>query len=86
MLLRNQFDFVATAKEFQRYLNSNELSNASNDFYKIDSKQLQLRWTDIEIKRHVIPALPKEEEKNSDDEEDDLPPLEQPTTEQISKE
>jgi len=58
MLVRNVFDFVATSKEFQRYLNSNELSNASNDFYQIDSKMLQQKWTDIEIRKHMIPASP----------------------------
>lgn len=87
MLVRNQFDFVGAAKEFQRYLNSNELADSSNDFYKIDSKKLQLKWTDIEIRRHVIPTLNQEEEKTSDDEdEDELPPLEQPSPDQLERE
>ena len=25
--------------------------------FKIDAKSLQLRWTDIEIRRHVIPKM-----------------------------
>lgn len=84
MLLRNAFDFVATAKEFQRHLNSNELADSSNDFYKIDSKTLQLKWTDIEIRRHVIPTLNKSEERKDDEDDeqgddDELPPLEKPS-------
>ena len=40
MLVRNQFDFKAVAKEFQRHLNSKEIADSSNDFYKIDAKTL----------------------------------------------
>jgi hypothetical protein len=28
--------------------------------FKIDAKTLQLRWTDIEIRRHVIPKMLEE--------------------------
>jgi hypothetical protein len=49
--------------------------------FKIDAKTLQLRWTDIEIRRHVIPKmietnkLSEESKLDSDDEE--LAPFEE---------
>lgn len=93
MLVRNQFDFIGAAKEFQRYLNSNELSSpTNNNFYKIDAKTLQLKWTDIEIRKHVIPTLNKEEDQEDElsdedqNEGDELPPLEQPSQEELRQE
>lgn len=81
ILIRNQFDFKHTAKEFQRVLNRDE--GTTNIVYKIDSKTLQLRWTDIEIRRYVIPKMQQESRqaasaKSQVDEEEDeqLPPLE----------
>ena len=51
-------------------------------FFKIDAKTLQLKWTDIEIRRHVIPEMQKQQkneaEDNNESVEDDLPPLDQP--------
>ena len=49
-------------------------------FYMIDPKTLQLKWTDIEIRKHVIPQM-QQEQNNNEEVEDDLPPLEQPATE-----
>ena len=47
---------------------------------KVDQKKLQMKWTDIEVRRHVIPKMQaddasddEEEKKGSDD--DDLPPI-----------
>jgi hypothetical protein len=47
-----------------------------NNFYKLDIKTLQLRWTDIEIRKYRLNDLgnDKSDEENSADEE--LPPLE----------
>lgn len=50
--------------------------------FKIDAKTLQLRWTDIEIRRHVIPKMIEtkeltEESKREDDE--DLAPFDEDT-------
>ena len=47
-----------------------------------------MKWTDIEIRRHVIPTLNKEEKSSSaeDDDEEELPPLEQPSPEAIEME
>ena len=50
MLVRNQFDFKPAAKEFERLLNKEE----KNSKYRIDGKSLQLKWTDIEIRRHMM--------------------------------
>ena len=69
-------------------MNSNELASSSNVFYKIDAKTLQLKWTDIEIRRHVIPTLSKEEKSDSvEDDEEELPPLlEKPSPEVMEQE
>jgi len=85
MLIRNAFDFKLSAKELQRHLNSPECPDSMQSlFYKIDAKTLQLKWTDIEIRKHVIPDQQKKEAEASNESlEDDLPPLEQ--LEEIAK-
>jgi len=62
MLIRNQFDFKHSSKEFERLLNKEEPKDSSSMF-KIDPKTLQLRWTDIEIRRHVIPKMIEDNKK-----------------------
>jgi len=79
MLVKNQFDFKSSAKEFERQLNKAEAA-ANKTMFRIDAKTLQLRWTDIEIRRHVMPKMRKEEEQKrndsqQDDDDDELPPL-----------
>lgn len=78
ILIRNHFDFKCSSKEFERFLNKNEEKDKSAMF-KVDGKTLQLRWTDIEIRRHVIPKMIETnrlaEEVAPDDE--DLAPLEE---------
>ena len=81
ILIRDAFDFKTSAKDFQRYLNSAENPKQSQTlFYRIDAKTLQLKWTDIEIRKHVIPQMQndalEEEQANDESVEDDLPPLE----------
>ena len=87
MLIRNAFDFKSAAKEFQRYLNSPDSTDSLQTvYYKIEAKTLQIKWTDIEIRKHVMPQMQKEQEyqdlDNEEVEDDDLPPLDQmePTT------
>ena len=50
-------------------------------FFKIDAKTLQLKWTDIEIRKHVIPDMQKQQSKeaaaSNENVEDDLPPLQE---------
>lgn len=54
--------------------------------FKIDGKTLQLRWTDIEIRRHVIPKMIEtnrlQEESRPDDDDEDLPTFEEAPTQQ----
>ena len=47
VLIKNQFDFRAASREFCKLINQN-----SAIFYSMDVKQLQLRWTDIEIRKY----------------------------------
>jgi hypothetical protein len=81
ILIRSQFDFKCAAKEFERFLNKNEQKDKSAMF-KVDGKTLQLRWTDIEIRRHVIPKMIETnrlaEEVAADDDEDLAPFEEKP--------
>lgn len=46
-------------------------------FYKIDAKTLQLKWTEIEVRKHVIPQMQNENNADNEALEDDLPPLEE---------
>lgn len=56
ILVRSQFDFKNSAKEFERLLNKSEPKD-SKSMFKIEGKTLQLKWTDIEIRRHVVPKM-----------------------------
>ena len=51
MLMKNYFDFNATAKEFQKLVNEDI---DDDKWYSIDAKSLQLRWTDIEIRKYRL--------------------------------
>ena len=85
ILIRNAFDFKSTAKDFQRYINSSDNPDQIQTlFFRIDSRTLQLKWTDIEIRKHVIPKMQKDhqEEEEEANLEDDLPPLEKPSVKQ----
>ena len=71
ILLKNQFEFRAASREFCKFVN-----DSSPIFYAVDVKQLQLRWTDIEIRKY---RLNEADLEKSDDEaapENELPPLE----------
>ena len=90
ILVKNLFDFQAATREFTNIINSGETKNEQGEpiYYKIDPKSLQLRWTDIEIRKYRLrQGKPSEESKSqdkssthstiNDEEEDDLPPLEE---------
>lgn len=47
-LLESGFDFKHTAKEFQNNINRDEATNKME--YHISAKDLQVKWTEIEIK------------------------------------
>ena len=55
-LMSNFFDFHATAKQFSKKINESLTQNEGQDkvWYNIDAKSLQLRWTDIEIRKYRL--------------------------------
>lgn len=50
ILLKNQFEFKAACREFIKLINKEN----RDTFFTMDAKQLQLRWTDIEIRKYRI--------------------------------
>lgn len=62
--MKNLFDFPKSAKEFSKMVNKQE----NQIYYMIDAKQLQLRWTDIEIRKFRIANEEKTEEKEQEKE------------------
>ena len=48
--MKHQFDFKAATREFVKEINKDDQEN----FFSIDVKTLQLRWTDIEIRNHRL--------------------------------
>ena len=73
MLIQHCFDFRAASREFIRTVNKDEPDN----FYKLDIKTLQLRWTDIEIRKYRLNDL---NDKSDEEDVEELPPLETPET------
>ena len=60
VLMKHFFDFNAASKEFSRIINDSLTAQQSEGgeavpFYQIDPKSLQLRWTDIEIRKYRLP-------------------------------
>ena len=75
ILTSNMFDFRHAAREFSRVVNSN---NEGNKWYEIDAKALQLRWTDIEIRKYRLAQHKIQNYNNAQVEDDEeLPPLEE---------
>ena len=54
--MKNFFDFHASAKEFSKIINENFSISEGQEkvWYNIDAKSLQLRWTDIEIRKYRL--------------------------------
>lgn len=50
ILIKNSFDFRSTTREFCKHINKGD----ENNFYELDVKTVQLRWTDIEIRKHRL--------------------------------
>ena len=75
LLMENCFDFHKTAKDFSRFLN-----DGSDKWYQVDGKMLQLRWTDVEIRKYRMPRREDSDVNNEgqmEEDDDPLPPLEQ---------
>lgn len=72
LLIKHSFDFKAATRDFLRLINS--LDDAK--YYEMDTKTLQLRWTDIEIRKYRLNNAASsnvefaEEEDNLDDLDD----------------
>lgn len=47
LLIKYQFDFKSAAREFVKTVNKDN----KDTFFNVDVKQLQVRWTDIEIRK-----------------------------------
>jgi hypothetical protein len=55
--MKNFFDFHASAKEYSKIINENfSIPEPGQEkvWYNIDAKSLQLRWTDIEIRKYRL--------------------------------
>lgn len=52
-MIEKQFDFNRAALDFSALLNK-DLATCFSEF-RIDAKALQLKWTDIEIRRYIMP-------------------------------
>jgi hypothetical protein len=48
--MKHNFDFKAACRDFIKEVNK----DTQEQFYKIDVKTLQLRWTDIEIRKYRL--------------------------------
>lgn len=58
ILIRAAFNFKKAARAFQRFMNdSSNPDSMQTVFYRIDAKTLQLKWTEIEVRKHVIPNM-----------------------------
>ncbi len=80
LLIERQFDFNRTALDFSAVLNK-DLATCFSEF-RIDAKALQLKWTDIEIRRYIMPQMHQQRtaqrETQPAAEDEELPPLETP--------
>ena len=56
ILMKHLFDFNAAAKDFTKTINEGLHSKnpEGGEVYQIDAKSLQLRWTDIEIRKYRL--------------------------------
>lgn len=50
VLIKHSFDFKAATRDFLRLINSLD----DEQYYEMDTKTLQLRWTDIEIRKYRL--------------------------------
>ena len=50
ILIESAFDFKAATQEFMKYINEKD----NEKYYEVDEKTVQLRWTDIEIRKYRL--------------------------------
>jgi hypothetical protein len=84
LLIKHMFDFIRAAQEFSAMVNNFDDENEQNKFYyEITPKILQMKWTDVEIKKYRIHEFTKDKEDLDDEESEDeeVPDVEQFDTE-----
>jgi hypothetical protein len=81
IIMNTMFDFAEAAKELAEYLNAQESAKNSDNRYEIDSNELQTKWTDIEVRLHVLPKMEEEQKLLTNDYDDFPPELEEPEPE-----
>ena len=67
LLIKHSFDFKAATRDFLRLINSLD----DEQYYEMDTKTLQLRWTDIEIRKYRLNNAAASNMKFNQEEEDD---------------
>jgi hypothetical protein len=72
ILIDCEFNFTKAARALSKMLNTNPEFNregTEKNYWKIEAKTLQLKWTDIEVRRHVIPSHAVRSNQSEDNEE-----------------
>ena len=78
LLIQHMFDFVKAAQEFSAMVNNFDDDSPENRFYyEITPKILQMKWTDVEIKKYRILEFTKNEkdEESKSESDEDLPDI-----------
>jgi len=73
LLITHMFDFIKAAYEFSSIVNNFEDENV-RFYYEITPKILQMKWTDVEIKKYRIHEFTKDQEEDFDDQKDEVMP------------
>jgi hypothetical protein len=78
LLIKHMFDFIKSAQEFSEMVNNFEDETQTDRFYyEISPKILQMKWTDVEIKKYRIHEFTKErEDVDEESDEEELPDIE----------
>ena len=72
ILIRHMFDFRVATRQFCKYINKDDPDN----FFELDVKTVQLRWTDIEIRKYRL-NNPAASAASYPDDDDDLPEIQE---------
>jgi hypothetical protein len=73
ILITFSFDFKSATRAFCKYVNKNDPDN----FFEMDVKTIQLRWTDIEIRKYRLSGQSDNFLGGRVNLDDDLPALEE---------
>ena len=63
--MKHHFDFKGASREFVKEVNKDN----RDEFFAIDAKQLQHRWTDVEIRRYRLPEQERQTKEREMEEE-----------------